>query len=221
MLKKFNWGIQDLHTQKATIDEIYNHNMYEKIFQVEEGDIVVDLGGSNGIFSFSVLDKKPSFIYVVEPISDQVKLIDENLGDYPHSTLHGAISDLKKINSMDWGVFQDNNITTYSFSEFLEKYNIDKIDFMKVDIEGGEYYIFKEEHINFLKGIPKIVGEFHLGKNSELHNCKFRYFRDNILQHFPNFHVYSLDGIDIKWDLWNEHFLDYYHHVIFHFDNRI
>ena len=128
MLKNFNWGTHDLRTQKSTIDEIYVHNMYEKIFQVEEGDIVVDLGGSNGIFSFSVLDKKPSFIYVVEPISDQVKLIDENLGDYPHSTLHGAISDLKKINSMDWGIFQDNNITTYSFSEFLEKYNINKID---------------------------------------------------------------------------------------------
>lgn len=221
MLENFNWGDQQLITIDHLTQEIYEQKIYEKIFQVEEGDIVVDLGGSNGIFSFSVLDKKPSFIYVVEPISDQVKLIDENLGDYPHSTLHGAISDLKKINSMDWGVFQDNNITTYSFSEFLEKYNINKIDFMKVDIEGGEYDIFKEEHINFLKGIPKIVGEFHLEKNSELHNCKFRYFRDNILQHFPNFHVYSLDSVDIKWDLWNEHFLDYYRHVIFHFDNRI
>lgn len=220
MIENFNWGNMDQRTIEFSINEIYNVKAYSKIFDVEEGDIVVDLGGSTGIFSFSVLDKKPSFIYVVEPISDQIDLIEKNLGSYPHKCVRGVITEKKKVDPIVWGSFYEENIPTFYFEEFLEHCSIDKIDFLKIDIEGEEYDIFKEEHINFLKGIPKIVGEFHLIKNSELHNCKFRYFRDNILQHFPNFHVYSIDGVDIKWDLWNEHFLDYYKEVIFHFDNR-
>lgn len=221
MLEKFNFGTQDVRDQKFITWEVYENNMYEKIFEVENGDIVVDLGGSSGVFSFSILNKKPSMIYVVEPISDQVKLIDENLESYPHITIHGAITDLKKIKELSWGLYSEKNIPTYTFGELLEKYNINNIDFLKIDIEGSEYDIFKEEYISILKKIPKIVAEFHLKNNSELHNCKFRFFRDNILQHFPNFHVYSLDSVNIKWDLWNDHFLEHYTEVIFHFDNRI
>ena len=29
-----------------------------------------------------------------------------------------------------------------------------------------------------------------------------------------------VDNIDIKWHLWNEHFLEYYRQVIIHIDNR-
>jgi hypothetical protein len=91
---------------------------------------------------------------------------------------------------------------------------------MKCDCEGGEYDIFQPHNVEFLKTIPKFVGEFHLKKNDELHNCKFRWFRDNILPRFNKYEIFSLDGVDIKWDLWNEHFLDYYNEVIIHIDNR-
>jgi FkbM family methyltransferase len=220
MLENFNWGHQSLRDQKFSIEEVYENKLYSKIFDVDQGDIVVDLGGSSGIFSYSILDRNPTFIYVLEAISDQVKLIDENLKHYPHLTIHGALSEKKVIKEISWGTYLDFNIPTYSFEEFIREFNIPKIDFFKVDIEGGEYDIFKKEHIDYLLSIPKIVCEFHLRKNEDLHNCKFRYFRDNILPYFPNFHVFSLDGVDIKWDLWNEHFLDYYTDVVFHFDNR-
>jgi len=220
MLENFKWGSQDSETQNYCINEILENNTYSKIFNVDQGDIVVDLGGSNGIFSYSILNRKPMFIYVLEAISDQVKLIDENLGEYPHLSIHGALSEKKTIKEIRWGSYVDYNIPTFSFEEFIHGFNIPKIDFFKVDIEGGEYDIFKKEHIDYLLSIPKIVCEFHLHRDESLNNCKFRYFRDNILPNFSNFHVFSLDGVDIKWDLWNEHFLEYYSEVIFHFDNR-
>jgi len=80
--------------------------------------------------------------------------------------------------------------------------------------------VFQPSNIEFLKTIPKIVTEFHLRNDENFHECKFRWFRDNILQMFNNFEVYSIDGVDIKWDLWNEHFIEYYNEVIFYFDNR-
>jgi len=220
MLENFNWGDIDPGTKEYSINEIYEVKAYSKVFDVEEGDVVVDMGASCGIFSYSILDNNPSFIYLIEPISDQIDLIEKNLGYYPHKCVRGVITEKKKVDPIGWGSFYEENIPTYYFEEFLEHCSIDKIDFLKIDIEGEEYDIFKESLIPYLLRVPKIVCEFHLWKES-IHNCKFRFFRDNILKHFPNFHVYSLDGVDVKWDLWNEHFLEYYREVIFHFDNRI
>lgn len=221
-MNNFKWGNQDHDTVELLKKEMYEQKIYEKIFEVEEGDIVVDLGASNGIFSYSIIPKKPRMIYLVEPISEHVDLINQNLHNYPHVVLKGVITDQKKVKNVSWGSFSDDEILTFTFEEFLEKYRLEKIDFLKVDIEGGEYDIFKEEHIDFLKNIPKIVVEFHLRKNDPRHlMSKFEYFRNNILQNFPNFHIYSLDGVDIKWDLWNDHFMEHYTEVIFYFDNRI
>jgi hypothetical protein len=32
--------------------------------------------------------------------------------------------------------------------------------------------------------------------------------------------IFSVDVIDIKWNLWNEHFIEYYNEVIIYIDNR-
>ena len=95
----------------------------------------------------------------------------------------------------------------------------------KIDCEGGEYLIFTEENVDYLKNnVKKIAGEFHLDgaefDNSRRDKNFFRYFRDNILVQFKNYDVYSYDYIDIKWDLFNEHFLDYYAEVYIYIDNR-
>ena len=105
-----------------------------------------------------------------------------------------------------------------------ELYGLDKIDFLKTDCEGGEYDIFNLGNYDFIKNnIRKIVGEWHLSDpyhpDVEL-SKKFRIFRDTFLVKFPNYEVFSIDGVNIKWDLWNEHFIDYYSEVIIYIDNR-
>jgi hypothetical protein len=89
--------------------------------------------------------------------------------------------------------------------------------FFKFDCEGGEYDIFSEENIPYLKTIPKIVGEFHL--RGGILKEKFRHFRDNILPNFNNYRVFSVDGVDIAWDLKNEHFIQYYKEVYLYINN--
>jgi len=80
--------------------------------------------------------------------------------------------------------------------------------------------VFQQNNIEFLKTIPKIVTEFHLRDDKNFHKCKFRWFRDNIFPQFDNIQVFSVDGVDIKWDLWNENFIEYYCEVIVYMDNR-
>ena len=105
------------------------------------------------------------------------------------------------------------------FKTFRELYAIDRIDFLKTDCEGGEYYIFNEENIDFLvDNVGVVVGEWHLETSEQ--KIMFRRFRDQYLPRFKDFHIYSIDGINIKWDLYNEHFIDYYNQVLIHIDNR-
>jgi len=106
-----------------------------------------------------------------------------------------------------------------TFDKIREEYGITKIDFLKTDCEGGEYCIFNNKNFFWIKeNVKKVVGEWHL-ENPE-RKQQFRVFRDTYLRLFPKIHVYSVDGVDIKWDLWNEHFLDYYYQVLIYIDNR-
>jgi hypothetical protein len=90
---------------------------------------------------------------------------------------------------------------------------------MKTDCEGGEYDVFTDENFDYIVNhVKKISGEWHLS-NAEL-KSKFRNFRDLYLNKLNNFEVFSVDGINIKWDLWNDHFIDFYTEVIIYIDNR-
>jgi autotransporter strand-loop-strand O-heptosyltransferase len=217
-LDGFDWGGKDNWYSDAAIKEIEENNMYDRLFTVEEGDIVVDLGASLGPFTYSILPNNPKQCYVVEPLSYQVDVLKRNVGRDNVKIIQGAITDKKKI-EITWDNVTEV-VSTFTFKEFLDENKIDKIDFLKCDCEGGEYDVFQPSNIEFLKTIPKIVTEFHLSKDENFHNCKFRWFRDNILPNFSNYQVFSVDGVDIKWDLWNEHFIEYYNEILIYIDNR-
>jgi autotransporter strand-loop-strand O-heptosyltransferase len=214
----FDWGGRSDWYIKQAEEEIFEGNTYERFFEVEEGDIVVDLGASLGPFTYKILPKNPKQCYVVEPISHQIEILKKNVGQENVKIIQGAITDKKKI-EISWDEMTES-VPTFSFREFLDEHKINKIDFLKCDCEGGEYDVFQQSNIEFLKTIPKIVTEFHLNNDSNYHECKFRWFRDNILTQFDNIQVFSVDGVNIKWDLWNDHFIEYYSEVILYIDNR-
>jgi autotransporter strand-loop-strand O-heptosyltransferase len=214
----FDWGKKtDWYVEQAK-KEIFENNTYERFFEVEEGDVVVDLGASLGPFTYSILPKNPKQCYVVEPLSSQIETLKINVGRDNVKIIQGAITDKKKI-VISWDKITES-VPTFSFREFLDEQGIDKIDFLKCDCEGGEYDVFQQSNIEFLKTIPKIVTEFHMKNDGNYHEAKFRWFRDNILPQFDKIEVFSVDGVNIKWDLWNEHFIQYYSEVIVYIDNR-
>ena len=215
---QFDWGKKSDWYVDAAVKEIFEDNTYERFFEVEEGDVVVDLGASLGPFTYKILPKNPKQCYVVEPLSYHINVLHKNVGEDNVKIIQGAIADKKNI-EITWDGITES-VPTFSFKEFLNENKINKIDFLKCDCEGGEYDVFQPSNIDFLKTIPKIVTEFHLVNDENFHECKFRWFRDNILPKFENYEVYSYDGVNIKWDLWNEHFIEYYNEVIIYIDNR-
>ena len=216
-LSNFDWGPTSEEFKTQVTREIFEGiNDYEKFFQVEDGDIVVDIGATVGEFTYSILHKNPKHCYVVEPLPIFFDSLKNNLQGSPVSFTNAAITSDKFCEILWDG--QSENVNTLTFEEFIKINRLSHIDFLKFDCEGGEYDIFSKKNMEFLKKTPKIVCEVHL--NTPILKSHFRNFRDNYLSEFSNFKVRSIDGVDIKWDLWNEHFIDYYKEVYFYIDNR-
>jgi FkbM family methyltransferase len=218
-LDNFDWGCTSEAYKKQMMSEIFSNKetrMYERIFQVDENDIVVDIGATIGDFTYTILDKKPKHCYVVEPLGVFFDTLQKNLYGYPVSFVKAAISSEKNL-EIDWDGHTEI-CRTLTFNEFIKENHIKKIDFLKVDCEGGEYDVYSEKNINFLIKIPKIITEFHL--RSRVDKERFRMFRDNTLKNFKKFRFHSIDGVDITWDLYNENFIQYYKEVLLSIDNR-
>jgi FkbM family methyltransferase len=215
-LDKFDWGPTSESFKNQVTNEIFNGiNDYEKFFEVEKGDIVVDIGATVGEFTYKILEKNPKHCYVVEPLPVFFDTLKRNLEGYQISFTNAAITS-DKYCEIYWDGHNEK-VNTLTFKEFVELNRLHKIDFLKFDCEGGEYDIFSLENIEHLKTIPKIVCEMHL--RTGILKEKFRDFRDKILNNFNNYQFTSIDGVNITWDLKNEHFIQYYNEVYLYIKN--
>ena len=223
---QFDWGTQTEWYKQSIISEIFEDRIYERFFEVEEGDIVLDVGASLGPFTYSIIPKNPKHVFCFEPCEEEFPTLVKNTIGSPVTYIMKGISDVntvvdntKLFNSV---MGTQTKMESITFKRFIELYGINKIDFLKTDCEGGEYDIFNDENFEFIKNnVKKISGEWHLNEYYYPGvKEKFRKFRDNYLTQFDNYQVFSVDGVDIKWDLWNEHFIEYYTEVIIYIDNR-
>lgn len=241
---KFDWGESSQEFINGVTLEIFKEQDYDWLYPVQEGDVVMDLGASVGPFTWKIMDKA-SKVYSFEPMPNTYPVLEKNVKGYPVEVIKkalyhttgtykfplegglgdpcGTMSDEEMARVKKEGIAVD----TISFQDFLKEYNVDKIDFIKTDCEGGEYSLFKDENLHFLKNnVRNIVGEWHLmGEHQE---TEFRYFRDKYLKHhFPNHKIYSLTwdigrGPEVTWSLWKDEpydsvnaknlppFIDYY-----------
>ena len=140
-----------------TVSEVFFNKTYEKDYvKVEVGDVVVDVGANLGLFSLYAQSFLPKKIYAFEPIKTIFNYLVSNLQSYNNvEFLNKAISDTNgetHINvetaSGQSTLVNNQNIThsdpisielieTITFNNFISKYNISYIDFLKVDCEGG------------------------------------------------------------------------------------
>jgi FkbM family methyltransferase len=221
-LENFVWepkcydGFRETVTKEIFIDKIY-----ERHVQVEEGDVVFDIGASLGPFTFSILDKTPSQVFAFEPSYEEFKTLVLN-------TRHGNVTHINKGIGSIVGEFNftdvfdltgNHQLYSITFKKVIEDFNNKKIDFLKTDCETGEYDIFTLENLFWIKNnVKKISGEWHLS-TPELKE-KFRLFRDVYLRIFSNFRIFSFDGVDITWSIWDDNFIPYYNEIMIYIDNR-
>ena len=163
--------------------QIY-HQLYKEIFnepsycysdcKINENDIVVDLGANIGLFTIYANQFKPSKIYAFEANSDNYECLVENSQDNVepyHFAVSNKVGEIDFYNTdnigghtilnMDRG---DMAVSTpcidmnYIFENYLES-----IDFLKMDIEGGEKDVINGIKDILFNKINKISMEYHHG----------------------------------------------------------
>jgi FkbM family methyltransferase len=197
----------DIVDKRVTPVDTFNFDMYEKedsemLFKlVKDGDKIFDIGANIGWYSNLLAKKLPnSTIYSFEPIPEtfaQLKrntilnesnnvLINnvalsskkEKISFYYSPTVTGASSMVNITENSDMVKLE---CITSTLDDFVQENNIDKLNFIKCDVEGGEFLVFKGAKETILKHKPIIFTEM-LRKWS----AKFNYHPNDIINLFKS-----------------------------------
>ena len=123
-------------------------------YELNERSVVFDLGGYHGEFSEKICEKYHSQIYLFEPIEEFYKIAVERLKKYSNVKCFQIALGID--NKMDYFNLAANETSSFSntdaakekvqivhIGDFLTQYQIDKVDLIKINIEGGEFDILE------------------------------------------------------------------------------
>jgi FkbM family methyltransferase len=166
--EKYGWS-------QAIFHEIYNLKDYYKNREklINKGDIVVDLGGNIGIFNRWAYSEGAEKVISFEPDKRYFELLSLNAD--PKSILFNAavsdtIGELNLYESTHLGgsnLFgtqegsKNYKVRTYTLDYLFESKLIDRIDFLKIDIEGSEHHALRGISDENLSKVKSISIEYH------------------------------------------------------------
>lgn len=179
-------------------NEIFVKKIYEAYHQVESGDIVMDIGANIGMFPYSLKYRNPKMVYCIEPSNLLYETLLNNLSNVPYNHVAKKCGVTAKTESKSITVNEDHiygdaqeQFVGVSFKDLISELNVDHIDFMKIDCEGGEYQTFTEENYEFLtQNVDYITGEWHLSGLTDGVK-KFIEFKNLYLKGKNNFRVFE------------------------------
>ena len=184
------WFSYDLFYKENYGCEFSKTNSVYEMFDcmVEPNDVVVDLGANIGLFTNKIANIASKVIAVEgapEIFSCLVKntCIDHKNIEYLNANV---ISD-KQVNEKNIWSNRPSRLNV-TLRQIFEIYDLEKIDFLKVDIESAEYDIFYEGFDpSLLAKINKIAMEIHVDpnnmENKEINNI-INCLSDKTVSHF-------------------------------------
>lgn len=179
-------------------------------YPLTEESVVFDVGGYRGDWSDEIIKRYNPFIYIFEPVSEYYSLIVNRFCNNPKVKVYNfGLSNENKIENI--AILSDAS-STYKLSNtylsielrdikiFLQEENIEFINLIKINIEGGEYPLLTRliEQEIILK-IHDLQVQFHdFYPNAEL-------LRENLRQSLKKTHfiTYNYPFIWENWRLKN------------------
>ena len=170
----------------STLRDIFEYREYSDYFPFYEKVTVVDIGAHYGFFSlFASKNTNPqSVIYAIEPSSKNFAVLKQNLLSNSVANvipLKKAIGKEKRNGVLYEGISVNNSlISDYPFLtdrgkeskveitdllSIMNEYQIEEIDFLKMDCEGAEYEIIYHTPRAVFERIKVLSLEFHDLKN--------------------------------------------------------
>lgn len=197
--------IVDALDKRITPLEAFNFGQYEKedsdmLYNlVSDKDVIFDIGGNIGWYS-NHLSKKLStaVIHAFEPIPETFSQLERNVKLNKSSNIilnNVALSDSQRTltfyySPLQTGASSSINITenadmvelqcqTNTIDNYMEENNILQLDFIKCDVEGAEFFVYKGGLKTIKKSLPIVFTEM-LRKWA----AKFDYHPNDIINFF-------------------------------------
>lgn len=163
---------------RGIIDEIYAYNCYTPAgFEIKEGDTVFDVGAQIGVFSaYAAHLSKTGKVYSFEPFPENYNMLKRNAELNNLSNIEAIPAALAAEDGSKDFYLSDNSgghslygsssqskitVRAMTLAGFLAEKNISKINYFKIDCEGGEYDIFFNSGAEVFSCIDKIGMEYH------------------------------------------------------------
>lgn len=160
-----------------TFDEKDWHFYQKQHTEVENGEIILDIGTAEGLFPISVIDKC-THIYMIEPSRTFCACLAKTFADFANKTtiFNTAIGNEDGIisfdeNSLDGTVTEesrgnDNKLSIFKIDTLFSKKEI--ITYLKADIEGFEQEMLKGAKETIKRNKPKIaITTYHSQNNPQ------------------------------------------------------
>jgi len=170
---------------EAMVREVFsdNYKILSKGLTFEPGDVILDIGACEGMFSIMMAKLYPfSRVVSLEPVPQTFYSLIRNIG------LNGAtniepynVGVGKETGSIPMFACKENmaggssavmtfnpeqhtqiNVDVLSLDDVFEKYHLSKVKLLKMDIEGLEYDVIYASKL--LHRVENFVGEFHINK---------------------------------------------------------
>ncbi|MDJ1179453.1 FkbM family methyltransferase [Roseofilum sp. BLCC_M91] len=135
----------------------FEDDLTQKILNSNYSGLLVDIGANFGYYSILWLQKNNSRVIAVEPVTEYIELLEQNLspyesrykifkgcvGDYQGKALLDTCGDPTMVSRVvpDDGSGKMREVPMIALTPLLEKYNEDRIEVLKVDAEGYDVKI--------------------------------------------------------------------------------
>jgi len=176
--------INDSEPTFINYNEFFVQRIYEKYLKDNDFGVVVDVGANVGLWTEYVESvANVNHVYMVEPNLNALSILNKSFNNEKHTIVPNALSKtngeltffVNEENSLISSVIEDHQngfgsanlgnqykVNSIRFDTFLQKYGIEKINLMKVDIEGAEYELFDSMGEKEFGIIDNILFEYHL-----------------------------------------------------------
>jgi len=190
-------------TMDGNIVEEMNRDVYYAKKCINNHDIIIDAGANIGAFAAFVKGFAPHIkIVCIEPMPSNIEILRDNLKEKTTCTiinaalmgtsgictlydLGGKSSACHSIYSLGVEDSHEVSVPSITIKEVVENNNLEKIDFLKLDVQGAEYEIILNTP-SFILGMIKYISmEMH----SSISNT------EKVLGSIPNYKRNSLKTV--------------------------
>lgn len=183
---------------------------YEKYYKVSKGDFVIDAGANEGILTLIYSQKVSSSgkVFAFEPDKINIQTFKENLSLNNNTTNISLVEkglwdksgsiEFYEAGTVGSSVFYRNensvkkNISSISIDDFVDSENINKLDFIKMDIEGAEIEVLKGARITIKSFKPHFaIASYHIVENEVTYKKVEEFFTE---MNYPFKTIFYEDG---------------------------